>query len=65
MYNLASPNGFEFKRERGAKSGEDIFKDAGGGVDIGKLDGVLPAAAFFSICQNVKIKMLKKFKRNL
>jgi len=26
-----------------------------GGVGIGRLDGVLPAAAFFAICQNVKI----------
>jgi len=33
------------------------FKDAiaDGGVGIGRLDGVLPAAAFFAICQNVKI----------
>lgn len=53
-FNLASPNGFAFTGERGAKSGEDIFKDAGGGVGIGKLEGVLPAAAFFSICKNVK-----------
>jgi len=54
-FNLASPSGFAFTGERGAKSGEDMFKDAGGGVGIGKLEGVLPAAAFFSICQNVKI----------
>jgi hypothetical protein len=53
-FNLASFNAFAFTGESGAKSGEDIFKDAGGGVGIGTLDGVLPAAAFFAICQNVK-----------
>ena len=49
-------NDFESTKEfvctgdRGAKSGEEAFRVAGGGVGIGKLEGVLPAAAFFSIC---------------
>lgn len=35
--------------ERGANFGDERFKADGGGVGIGTLDGVLPAAAFFSI----------------
>jgi len=37
--------------ERGANFGEETFRAKGGGVDIGRLEGVLPAAAFFSICR--------------
>ena len=40
---------FSFKGDGGASFGEDKLRDIGGGVDIGTLDGVLPAAAFFSI----------------
>lgn len=35
--------------DRGANLGDERFKADGGGVGIGTLDGVLPAAAFFSI----------------
>lgn len=48
-FNFASFSGFVCTGDRGAKSGEEAFKEAGGGVGIGKLEGVLPAAAFFSI----------------
>ena len=40
---------FAFKGDGGASFGEDKLGDNGGGVDIGTLDGVLPATAFFSI----------------
>ena len=40
---------FAFKGDGGASFGEDKQGDTGGGVDIGKWDGVLPTAAFFSI----------------
>ena len=47
--DLASLREFVCTGERGVNSGEERLKDDGGGVDIGKLEGVLPAAAFFSI----------------
>ena len=40
---------FSFEGDGGASFGEDKLGDTRGGVDIGSLDGVLPAAAFFSI----------------
>ena len=40
---------FSFKGDGGASFGEDKLGDTRGGVDIGSLDGVLPAAAFFFI----------------
>ena len=40
---------FSFKGDGGASCGEKQLGDTGGGVDIGTLDGVLPATAFFSI----------------
>ena len=43
--------------ERGANFGEETFRAKGGGVDIGRLEGVLPAAAFFSICHVQKKKV--------
>lgn len=52
-------NDFESTKEfvctgdRGANSGEETLREAGGGVGIGKLEGVLPAAAFFSICNKM------------
>ena len=49
--DFASFKAFVCTGDRGAKSGEEIVKATGGGVDIGKLEGVLPAAAFFSICK--------------
>ena len=48
--DLASFREFVCTGERGVNSGEGILKADGGGVDKGKLEGVLPAAAFFSIC---------------
>lgn len=47
--DFASFKEFVCTGDRGASSGEERLKDDGGGVDSGKLDGVLPAAAFFSI----------------
>lgn len=38
---------FAFRGDGGASFGEDKLGDTGGGVDIGTLEGVLPAAAFF------------------
>ena len=52
--DFASFKAFVCTGERGANSGEEIVKADGGGVDIGKLEGVLPAAAFFSICRRAK-----------
>jgi hypothetical protein len=49
--DFASFKAFVCTGERGVKSGEEIVKATGGGVGIGKLAGVLPAAAFFSICK--------------
>lgn len=40
--------------DKGAKSGEEVM-EAGGGVDNGKLEGVLPAAAFLSICNEIEL----------
>lgn len=36
--------------DNGANFGEERVSEDGGGVDSGTLEGVLPAAAFFSIC---------------
>nr|GMD06848.1 hypothetical protein TorRG33x02_205410 [Ipomoea batatas] len=47
---LSTRRGFVFTGNTGLNFGEDTFSTAGGGVDIGTLEGVLPAAAFFSIC---------------
>ncbi|PON60375.1 LOW QUALITY PROTEIN: hypothetical protein PanWU01x14_153610, partial [Parasponia andersonii] len=47
--DLASFREFVCTGERGVKSGEERLKADGGGVERGKLEGVLPAAAFFSI----------------
>lgn len=52
--NFASFKEFACTGDRGANSGEETVKEAGGGVDNGKLEGVLPAAAFFSICSKSK-----------
>ena len=48
LFSLVDYN-FAFKGNGGASFGENKLGDTGGGVDIGTLDGVLPAAAFFSI----------------
>lgn len=47
--DFASANEFVCTGDKGANLGEERFSTAGGGVDIDKLIGVLPAAAFFSI----------------
>jgi len=52
---LASFKEFVCTGERGCKSGEETFKADGGGVEIGKLEGVLPAAVFFSICNKSNV----------
>ena len=48
LYSLVDCN-FQFKGDGSASFGEDKLGDTGGGVDIGTLDGVLPAIAFFFI----------------
>ena len=50
--DFASVKGLVCTGDMGAKSGEEV-KEAGGGVDNGKLEGVLPAAAFLSICNEI------------
>lgn len=47
--DFASFKEFVCTGDRGANSGEERLKADGGGVGIGTLEGVLPAAAFFSI----------------
>nr|GMD11473.1 hypothetical protein TorRG33x02_205410 [Ipomoea batatas] len=54
--DFESPRGFVFTGNTGLNFGEDTFSTAGGGVDIGTLEGVLPAAAFFSICSIDKLE---------
>ena len=43
--------------DKGANFGEERVNEAGGGVDNDTLEGVLPAAAFFSICSRELISM--------
>jgi hypothetical protein len=38
-----------------ANQGKKHLERMEGGVDIGKLEGVLPAAVFFSICNKINV----------
>jgi len=46
--DLGFIKGFTSKEDKEGISGDGRAKDEGGGVDNGRLEGVLPAAAFFS-----------------
>ena len=46
LNDLESSKEFIWTGERGVNSGDETVREAGGGVQIGKLE----AAAFFSIC---------------
>ena len=50
LNDLESFKEFVCTGERGANSRDETVSEAGGGIQISKLEGVLPAAAFFSIC---------------
>lgn len=52
---LESFNEFACTGDRGPNLGERLSA-AGGGVERGTLEGVLPAAAFFSICHKNEIR---------
>lgn len=60
--DFASFNELVCTGESGANFGEGSVI-AGGGVDIGKLDGVLPAAAFFSIYTHTERREREPFKK--
>ena len=48
--NFESFTEFVCTGDKGANFGEERVNEDGGGVGNGTLEGVLPAAAFFSIC---------------